>query len=64
MKILIIVLSSVSILLMLSTLICGAWLRSKGADPSGIAFHVKIAVSTIIFTLVSFALLISRAMKG
>lgn len=64
MKILTIVLSSLSVLMMLSTLICDAWLRSKGANPEGIAFHLKLAVPTVILTLVTLALLIARVVKG
>jgi hypothetical protein len=64
MKGLVILLSSLSILMMLSTLICGTWLRSKGATPDGIAFHLKLAIPTVILTLATLALLIVRILKG
>jgi hypothetical protein len=64
MKTLTIVLSSLSVLMLLSTLICGSWLRAKGADPEGISFHIKLAIPTVILTLISLALLIARVVKG
>jgi hypothetical protein len=61
---LLIVLSSLSGLMMLFTVICGAWLRSKGADPEGIAFHLKLAVFTVVITLATLGLLLARVMRG
>ena len=63
MKILTMVLSVISILLMLSTLTCGLWLKAKGADPEGIAFHIKLAIPTVVVTLATFALLITSVLK-
>ncbi|HZW04454.1 MAG TPA: hypothetical protein VFF68_11045 [Anaerolineaceae bacterium] len=64
MKVLPMVLSSLSVLMMLATLICGAWLRSTGADPGGAALHLKLAVPTAVLTLITLAVLISRVAKG
>jgi hypothetical protein len=64
MKLITIVLISLSTLLMLSTVICGAWLKSKGADPEGIAFHLKIAIPTLLLSAATVIFLIMRVMKG
>ncbi len=41
-----------------STLLCGLWLKSKGATPEGVAFHGKLAISTSIFTLITVLALV------
>ncbi len=64
MKILTILFSSISTLLMLSTLLCGLWLRAQGATQEGVAFHVKLAVPTAIFALVTIGLLVFQVLKG
>ena len=64
MKPLSIVLSSLSVLMLLSTLICGLWLRSNGAPAESVDFHVKLAIPTVIITLIAFAILIVRVLKG
>jgi hypothetical protein len=56
MKTVSIILSSISMLLLVSTLICGFWIRSQtpaGSPPdaSSITFHMQIAVATTIFVL-------------
>ncbi len=56
MKTVSIILGSISVLLLLSTLICGFWIRSQSAagtppDASSITFHMQIAVATAIFVL-------------
>ena len=64
MKTLPIILSSLSVLMLLSTLICGLWLRSNGAPADSVAFHAKLAIPTVIITLITFVVLIVRVMKG
>lgn len=63
MKVASFVLSSISILLVLSTLLCGFWLHSHGADPEGVAFHMKLASVTGVFVLISLGLMIALALK-
>ena len=44
MKIASIVLSSITILMVLSQLICGLWIQSQGTiDPSSVTFHAGLA---------------------
>jgi hypothetical protein len=64
MKILTLIVSSASVLMLLSTLICGLWLRSKGADPEGVAFHIRIAISSVVITLIGLGLLVYQVVKG
>jgi hypothetical protein len=56
MKVLSIVLGSISVLLLGSTLLCGFWINSHtpaGVAPeaSSITFHMQIAVATALFVL-------------
>jgi len=56
MKVLSIVLGSISVLLLGSTLLCGFWISSHtpaGSAPeaSSITFHMQIAVATAVFVL-------------
>lgn len=56
MKVLSIVLGSISVLLLGSTLLCGFWINShtpagSAPDASSIAFHMQIAVVTALFVL-------------
>lgn len=63
MKTITIILAAISILLLLSTLICGLWLKSKGADASGIAFHIQLAIPTVIVTLATIVVAIVQLVK-
>ncbi len=55
MKVVFIVLSSLSILGLLSTLICGLWIKSNGSSipdlPSSLSFHTNIAIFSIVLTV-------------
>lgn len=53
MKTLITLLSSASGLLLLSTMICGLWLKSQGATPESVQFHITIAIASIVLSLVT-----------
>ena len=64
MKIASLVLSSIGLLLMLSTLICGLWIHSHGAPANSVAFHGRIAVASVIITLLGIGLLLSQAGRG
>jgi hypothetical protein len=55
-----IILSAITILLVLSQLICGLWLRAKGADPQGVAFHARLGIGSAIATLVTVVVMLVR----
>ena len=59
-----IILSSLSILMVLSQLICGLWLASHGADPSSISFHVRFGIATVLLTLVTLTVLLVFGLRG
>jgi hypothetical protein len=58
-----IILSSASALMMLSQLTCGLWLKSHGADPSSISFHVTFGMTTagvILITIVTMLVFVLK----
>lgn len=64
MKIFSIIVAVITGLLLLSTLICGAWIRAKGLmDTESLRFHMQIGVTSVIFGLISVILLIVLAVK-
>lgn len=46
----------VTFLLMGSTVLCGFWIRSNGADAEGVRFHMLIAVTTVLVASVTMIL--------
>ncbi|MBE0698366.1 MAG: hypothetical protein IH586_15735 [Anaerolineaceae bacterium] len=58
MKIASIILSSLTILMGLSQLICGLWLQSNGADASNIAFHTRLGIGTVVMTLITIVVML------
>ena len=61
MKTVIVIMAVLSGLVMLSTMICGFWMRSQATvDPSSISFHMGIAVLGVLLTLATIVLAISR----
>lgn len=45
-----VIVSVLAVILLLSTLICGLWIRSKGLnDPQSKDFHTKIGIAAVIF---------------
>lgn len=63
MKIVSILLSSVSILMVLSTLICGFWIRANGAPAESVDFHMKLGAATGVLVLISLVVMIVLALK-
>ncbi len=57
-----ILLSSISGLMLVSTLICGFWIRSQGSTPESLAFHGRFAVATSLVTLSALAVLLIQAL--
>lgn len=64
MKIASIALSSLTILMALSQLICGLWVKSHGSDPSSITFHTQLGIGTVIMTVITLIVLLVSVFKG
>jgi hypothetical protein len=43
-----IILASLTAFLLLCQLMCGSWLRRKGADESGKRFHARLGIANVI----------------
>lgn len=60
-----VVVTVLAVILLLSTLICGLWIRSKDLnDPQSKVFHTKIGVAAVIFgaagNILTLVLLLTR----
>ena len=53
-----IVLSAITILLVLSQLTCGLWLRAKGATPEGVTFHARLGIGSIVMALLTIVVML------
>ena len=58
-----IILSSITVLMVLSQLICGLWMQSNGADASNIAFHTKLGIGTVIMALITITVMLIAIFK-
>jgi len=58
-----VILSVLTVLMVLSQLICGLWTESHGADPSSIAFHTQLGIGTVGVTLVTVIFLLYVALR-
>lgn len=58
MKTLLIIIASIAALLMLFQLICGLWIKSRGADEAGKRYHIKQGIFTIVSGLLTSVLAI------
>ncbi len=58
-----IVLSSLTILMALSQLICGLWLQSHGADAGNIAFHTQLGIGTVVMTVITLIVMLIHIIK-
>ena len=58
MKIASIILSSLTILLALSQLICGLWIQANGAVPSSVTFHARLGISTVVVALITIVVML------
>lgn len=63
MNLLAISLSGLSGLLLLSTLLCGLWMRSHGVTPEGVQFHAGLALWTIGVTLITVIALLAMFLR-
>lgn len=63
MKIAVLISLIITFLLLLSTMICGLWLRA--GQPGDIAFHMNCGIASVIFCFITFVLLLfNRQKKG
>ena len=62
MKTVLVLFTVLSMLLLLSTLICGFWIKAQGpaVDKSSLAFHAGIAVISILMTASTLVLALVR----
>ncbi len=61
MEVVTIVVASLSMLLLLCQLICGLWLRSKGADEGGKRFHSRLGIANVLVGIITAVLAIIMA---
>ncbi|WP_342757534.1 hypothetical protein [Kineothrix sedimenti] len=58
----------ITVLLLLSTMICGLWLRANNiSDPGSFDFHVNCGIAAVVFSVITLCLAIvtfSRMKKG
>ncbi|KAB1434536.1 hypothetical protein [Candidatus Galacturonibacter soehngenii] len=51
--------SIITTLLIMSTMICGMWLKAKNiSDPSSLAFHMNFGIASVVFCFITMILLI------
>ena len=61
MKTVIVIMAVLTGLLMLSTLICGFWMRAQETvDPSSISFHMGIALLSVVLALATLVVAIGQ----
>ena len=61
MKTVIVIMAVLTGLLMLSTLICGLWMRAQETvDPSSISFHMGIALLSVVLALATLVVAIGQ----
>ncbi|MDF2921499.1 MAG: hypothetical protein K0R57_413 [Paenibacillaceae bacterium] len=52
--------SIISILLLLTTMICGLWIRANSiTDPSSVDFHVASGIASVVFLFLTFIMMFS-----
>ncbi|MDP4145851.1 MAG: hypothetical protein Q8936_15420 [Bacillota bacterium] len=59
------IIAVITALLLLSTLICGLWIKSKNlaTDQSALSFHMKIGVLSVAFGIITIILFIIQLLK-
>ena len=55
MKVVSIILSVATVVLALSQLICGLWIRSTGSTPDAVSFHASLGIGTVVVALATIA---------
>lgn len=68
MKIVTMISSVLTFLLLLSTMICGLWMKANNVtDPSSFAFHMNCGIASVVFcfiTIVLLAVTLRQTKKG
>lgn len=68
MKLMTIIMSSLSGLFLLSVLICGIWIRTQkatlAAPEDAISFHANLGVATVVITLLTIAVLLIKYIRA
>jgi hypothetical protein len=54
-----IILSAITILLVLSQLVCGLWLRAKGGKPEDVTFHARLGIGSALTALVTVVVMLT-----
>lgn len=51
--------AALTVLLILSTMICGFWIRANNVtDPSSFSFHMNCGVASVVFSLITLVMVI------
>lgn len=59
MKIATLISAIITALLLLTTMICGLWIRANGiTDPSSFDFHINCGIASMVFSLVTMMMVI------
>ena len=59
MKIATLISAIITALLMLSTMICGLWIRANNiTDPSSFNFHMNCGIAAVVFSLITLVMVI------
>lgn len=58
-----IILSSLTLLMILSQLICGLWMRSNDYEQSSIAFHSQLGIATVVMTVITLIVMLVYIFK-
>ncbi len=65
MKVVAVVLSSLTILMALSQLICGLWIQAQhSVDPSSLSFHSRLGIATVVMAVATVAVMLVRVLKA
>jgi hypothetical protein len=65
MKTILIIIAIITGLLLLSTLVCGLWIRAnKVTEVSSMSFHTNIGIASVIFGIITVIALIIFALRG
>jgi hypothetical protein len=54
----------VTILMVLSQLICGLWLKFQGTDAGNVAFHIRFGIGTVAMTLITVTVMLISVLKN
>jgi len=68
MKVIAIIMSSLSVLFLLSVLICGLWIKTQkttlAITEESIHFHANLGVASVVITLLTIGILFFKYVRG